>query len=60
MRVLPGRGVQAFSLPAEVPEEALRLEGMGLVLFGRDAGPAPRATMPPASTDDRPADRGDR
>jgi hypothetical protein len=46
VRVLPGRGVQAFSLPAEVPEEALRLEGMGLVLFSRDA--TPRTPMPAA------------
>jgi hypothetical protein len=35
VRVLPGRGVQAWSLPAEVPEEALRPEGMGLLLFGQ-------------------------
>jgi photosystem II stability/assembly factor-like uncharacterized protein len=33
VRVLPGRGVQAWSLPAEVPEEAMRLEGMGLLMF---------------------------
>jgi photosystem II stability/assembly factor-like uncharacterized protein len=33
VRVLPGRGVQALSLPAEAPEEALRPEGMGLLLF---------------------------
>jgi photosystem II stability/assembly factor-like uncharacterized protein len=33
VRVLPGRGVQAFSLPAEAPEEALRPEGLGLLLF---------------------------
>jgi Carbohydrate family 9 binding domain-like len=33
VRVLPGKGVQAFSLPAEAPEEALRPEGMGLLLF---------------------------
>ncbi|MHB1423548.1 MAG: YCF48-related protein [Gemmataceae bacterium] len=33
VRVLPGRGVQAWSLPAEVPEEALRPEGMGLLIF---------------------------
>jgi photosystem II stability/assembly factor-like uncharacterized protein len=35
VRVLPGRGVQAFSLPAEVPEETLRPEGMGLLLFSQ-------------------------
>jgi photosystem II stability/assembly factor-like uncharacterized protein len=52
VRVLPGRGVQAFSLPAEVPEESLRLEGMGLVLFGRD-GPAPRETLPHTPADER-------
>ena len=33
VRVLPGRGVQAWSLPAEVPEETLRPEGMGLLIF---------------------------
>jgi photosystem II stability/assembly factor-like uncharacterized protein len=33
VRVLPGQGVQAMSLPAEAPEEALRPEGMGLLLF---------------------------
>ena len=33
IRVLPGRGVQAFSLPAEAPETALRTEGLGLILF---------------------------
>jgi tetratricopeptide (TPR) repeat protein len=41
VRVLPGRGVQAWSLPAEVPEEALRPEGMGLLLFTHDTGRAP-------------------
>jgi photosystem II stability/assembly factor-like uncharacterized protein len=33
VRVLPGQGVQAWSLPAEAPEEAIRPEGMGLLLF---------------------------
>jgi hypothetical protein len=33
VRVVPGQGVQALSLPAEAPEEALRPEGMGLLLF---------------------------
>jgi photosystem II stability/assembly factor-like uncharacterized protein len=33
VRVLPGRGVQAWSLPAEAPEETLRPEGMGLLIF---------------------------
>jgi photosystem II stability/assembly factor-like uncharacterized protein len=37
VRVLPGCGVQAWSLPAEAPEESLRLEGMGLLLFAPDA-----------------------
>jgi hypothetical protein len=37
VRVLPARGVQAWSLPAEVPEEALRPEGMGLLLFAQPA-----------------------
>lgn len=36
IRVLPNRGVQAWSLPAEAPEEALRLEGLGLLLFAQD------------------------
>jgi photosystem II stability/assembly factor-like uncharacterized protein len=36
IRVVPGRGVQAWSLPAEVPEETLRPEGMGLLLFSQD------------------------
>ncbi len=36
VRVVPGRGVQAWSLPAEVPEESLRPEGMGLLLFSQD------------------------
>jgi hypothetical protein len=33
VRSIPGEGVQAFSLPAEVPEVAMRLEGMGLLMF---------------------------
>ena len=33
IRVVPSRGVQAFSLPAEAPEETLRTEGLGLLLF---------------------------
>ncbi|HWG43969.1 MAG TPA: YCF48-related protein [Gemmataceae bacterium] len=36
VRVVPGRGVQAWSLPAEVPEETLRPEGMGLLMFAHD------------------------
>jgi hypothetical protein len=38
VRVVPGRGVQAWSLPAEVPEETLRPEGMGLLLFSQEQG----------------------
>ena len=37
IRVLPNRGVQAFSLPAEAVEEALRPEGLGLLLFAAAA-----------------------
>jgi hypothetical protein len=37
VRVLPGRGVQAFSLPAEAPESVLRPEGLGLLLFLQEA-----------------------
>jgi hypothetical protein len=37
VRVLPGQGVQAWSLPAEAPEEAVRPEGMGLLLFAPEA-----------------------
>jgi photosystem II stability/assembly factor-like uncharacterized protein len=37
VRVVPSQGVQAFSLPAEAPEVALRPEGMGLILFANDA-----------------------
>jgi photosystem II stability/assembly factor-like uncharacterized protein/tetratricopeptide (TPR) repeat protein len=40
VRVVPGRGVQAWSLPAEVPEESLRPEGMGLLLFSQEGQPA--------------------
>ena len=36
IRTLPGRGVQAWSLPAEAPEEAMRPEGMGLLIFMQD------------------------
>jgi photosystem II stability/assembly factor-like uncharacterized protein len=36
VRTIPGEGVQAFSLPAEVPEEALRPEGMGLLIFTQE------------------------
>ncbi len=53
IRVLPGRGVQAFSLPAEVPEESLRPEGMGLLMFQQD----PRrddGVVPASATRERP------
>lgn len=33
IRTTPGVGVQALSLPAEAPEEMLRPEGLGLLLF---------------------------
>lgn len=36
VRTAPGAGVQAFSLPAEAPDEAMRLEGMGLLMFADD------------------------
>ncbi len=36
VRVLPGQGVQAVSLPAEAPEAAMRPEGMGLLMFRLD------------------------
>ncbi len=46
VRVVPGKGVQAFSLPAEAPEEALRTEGMGLLMFTQDSRPAPVKAPP--------------
>jgi photosystem II stability/assembly factor-like uncharacterized protein len=46
VRVVPGRGVQAWSLPAEVPEEALRPEGMGLLLFSQDEQRTSAERMP--------------
>jgi photosystem II stability/assembly factor-like uncharacterized protein len=52
LRVLPGRGVQALSLPAEVPEEALRPEGMGLLIFTQEQRPAPAVV--PAAYEGRP------
>ncbi len=48
VRVLPGQGVQAFSLPAEAPEESLRPEGMGLLLFAQDAASQAAAKDGPA------------
>jgi photosystem II stability/assembly factor-like uncharacterized protein len=41
IRVTPGVGIQALSLPAEAPEEALRVEGQGLLFF-QDAPKQPR------------------
>ncbi len=46
IRTLPGRGVQAWSLPAEVPEEALRPEGLGLLIFSQDTKPAGSTPTP--------------
>ena len=43
IRTVPGRGVQAWSLPAEAPEEALRPEGMGLLIFTQDGKATPAA-----------------
>ena len=51
IRAIPGAGVQAFSLPAEAPEEALRPEGLGLLMFqpdGRQTAAAAPTTMPKA------------
>src|SRR5262249_41822571 len=50
VRVGPGASVQSFSQPAEAPEESLRLEGMGLLMFMQErqqADALPRL-MPPA------------
>jgi len=49
IRILPGQGVQAFSLPAEAPEEAVRPEGMGLLLFGQDREHAARRADEPTA-----------
>jgi photosystem II stability/assembly factor-like uncharacterized protein/tetratricopeptide (TPR) repeat protein len=49
VRTVPGQGVQAFSLPADVPEVSLRPEGMGLLMFAQDAkqtAAAPDRPMP--------------
>jgi photosystem II stability/assembly factor-like uncharacterized protein len=37
IRTIPGQGVQGWSLPAGMPEEDARLEGMGLLMFKGDA-----------------------
>ncbi len=49
VRVMPGRGVQAWSLPAGLPEEEPRLEGMGLLMFQAD----PRHEVKPKPTGPR-------
>jgi photosystem II stability/assembly factor-like uncharacterized protein/tetratricopeptide (TPR) repeat protein len=56
VRTLPGRGVQAWSLPAEAPEEAPRLEGMGLLMFAASdkANSASLAPQPGAQTEKVP------
>ena len=36
IRTIPGQGVQGWSLPAGMPEEDARLEGMGLLMFKAD------------------------
>ena len=46
VRVVPGRGVQAWSLPAEVPEETLRPEGMGILLFSQEEQRTSAERMP--------------
>jgi photosystem II stability/assembly factor-like uncharacterized protein/TolA-binding protein len=56
LRVIPGHGVQAWSLPAEVPEEALRPEGMGLLMFTQDA-PQPARPAHPLSVPTSPRSR---
>jgi photosystem II stability/assembly factor-like uncharacterized protein/TolA-binding protein len=43
VRTLPGRGVQAWSLPAEAPDVVLRPEGMGLLLFTKESKDAAAA-----------------
>jgi hypothetical protein len=47
VRVLPGRGVQAVSLPADVRP---RPEGMGLLLFQQDPSQAPARPVPAPMT----------
>jgi len=46
IRTVPGKGVQAWSLPAEAPEETFRPEGMGLLIFteGKPAATASEAS----------------
>ena len=54
IRTVPGRGVQAWSLPAEAPEEAMRPEGMGLLIFTQDGKAAPAALGAAATVKGRP------
>jgi len=49
VRVLPGRGVHAFSLPAEAPEAALRPEAPGLLLFVQEQATQASAAARPGS-----------
>jgi photosystem II stability/assembly factor-like uncharacterized protein len=47
VRVQPGQGVQAWSLPAGLPEKDPRLEGMGLLMFHMPPRPgSQQATRP--------------
>jgi hypothetical protein len=48
VRAIPGQGVQAMSLPAGVPEDDTRLEGMGLLLFKAD--PRQEVKQPQSAT----------
>jgi hypothetical protein len=50
VRVLPGKGVQSLSQPAEAPEEALRPEGLGLLLFTQEAPAAAAAPVRDGAT----------
>jgi photosystem II stability/assembly factor-like uncharacterized protein len=51
IRVVPGQGVQGWSLPAGVPGKDARPEGMGLLSFRLDPHQEarPRPTVPPMS-----------
>ncbi len=55
IRTLPGKGVQAWSLPAEVPDENIRPEGFGLLLFAPDAPRTTAGAAPAAVSPMRPA-----
>ncbi len=41
IRTAPGKGVRAWSLPAESPDVSPRLEGMGLLIFMQDGKQTP-------------------